>query len=245
MKLHEWLTETRRKVSHGLVGLAMLVAIILIPDRFLLRLGAGLLVFLAGLHWYVQKRYLRRKKFKEALVDLKKSFGEELSWEEKQGLKDFNHKEENFFRKIMALIGRKGEEIVMPAFYYFFGCLMSYILFGKYALIFGIIALGAGDAAATLAGRQFGKHKIFWNTNKSWEGFFAFILATFFACLLFLELVPSYALITPWKLAGLAAITGALVETIPILEDNATVPFVVSLVLWLAYHYVWVFSVCL
>lgn len=242
MKLREWFVEVRRKSSHCAVGLITLAAIIFIPDRFLVRLGAILLIFLAGLHWYVSKRYWRRQKVKEVITDLKNNLGDEITPEEKQSMKEFDRAEEGFFRKIIGAIGRKDEAIVMPAFYFFFGCLMSYLLFGKYALVFGIMAWATGDVAATLIGKQFGRHKVFWNKEKSWEGFVAFIIVTAIATLIFLELATSYALITPWKLASLAAVTGALVETAPVLEDNTTIPFAVSCMLWFAYHHIWIYS---
>ncbi len=236
MKLKEWLVEVRRKSSHCAVGLLTLAIIVLIPERLITKLGAALLVFLAGLHWYVSKRYQRRQKFREALVDLKKNFGEELTCEEKQNFKELYNKEETFFRKIIGAIGRRNEEIVMPAFYFFFGCLMSYLLFGKYALVFGIMGWAAGDVAATLIGKQFGRHKIQWNKNKSWEGFAAFAIVTAIAVFIFLSIAESYIRIDVWKIMLLTALAGALVETAPVIEDNVTIPFVISFVMWLAYH---------
>jgi len=52
------------------------------------------------------------------------------------------------------------------------------------AMIAGVVCVGMGDAAASLIGRRFGKHKWGWSGGKSIEGSLAFVLAVYFGLLL-------------------------------------------------------------
>ena len=83
------------------------------------------------------------------------------------------------------------------------------------------LVLAFGDAASTMAGKAFGKHKIFFNHKKSLEGTSVGFLAAFLA-LRFLGIGSTTA-------AVLAA-AGMLVEALPTrINDNLTIPVVVGI----------------
>jgi uncharacterized protein (TIGR00297 family) len=105
------------------------------------------------------------------------------------------------------------------------------------ASAWGILAFG--DGAATLIGRPWGRHRLPWNPDKTFEGLAAFIAAGG-AAGMFLSWWTAPA-ITPepgrvFMLAApiVAAFAAGLAETVPIhLDDNITVPAVAASVLWL------------
>jgi dolichol kinase len=49
------------------------------------------------------------------------------------------------------------------------------------SMVSGVVCVGMGDAAASLIGRRFGRHKWFWGGGKSLEGSIAFAVAVAFA----------------------------------------------------------------
>ncbi len=102
----------------------------------------------------------------------------------------------------------------IQALYANLGIFLSYVLFGKAALI-GVVVLSVGDSVSTLMGKIFGTHRIFFNIAKTWEGTMFFFLATFLTLLFFLSLEE----------ALLVAIFGALLEASDIkFDDNFTIP---------------------
>jgi uncharacterized protein (TIGR00297 family) len=106
------------------------------------------------------------------------------------------------------------------------------------AAAWGILA--AGDGAATLVGRRFGRHPLSWNPGKTVEGLAAFVCAGGAAAVLLAwwtapSVVPAPGPIFMVAAPLAAAIAAGLAETIPItLDDNVTTPAVAGAVLWLA-----------
>jgi len=97
------------------------------------------------------------------------------------------------------------------------------------AAVIGWVVLAAGDGAAGLVGRRFGRHRIPWNRTKTIEGTAAFTLAA--------ALAIFGALVWMGRSSGAAAsiaipvaLFGAFVESLPWrLDDNLTVPFLSGL----------------
>src|SRR5512139_3369619 len=90
--------------------------------------------------------------------------------------------------------------------------------------------LAAGDGAATLAGRRWGRHRLGWNPDKTVEGLLAFIAAGG-AAAVFLTWWTAPAIVPQPPLAFvilaplIAAVAAGLVETVPVaLDDNISVP---------------------
>lgn len=104
-------------------------------------------------------------------------------------------------------------------------CLLL-VLFPGHAEFAGALVtiLAFGDTAAYFGGKTLGRTKLPWNTDKSWAGLFCFVAAAFPTATLALYLEardPSVALGMAAACGFAGAVTGALVETLPMrLTDN-------------------------
>ncbi len=102
---------------------------------------------------------------------------------------------------------------------FFFGRLLVLLLFGSRIEVAcaAIIILALGDSFSTLTGIRFGRHKIFYNREKSIEGTIGGFVPAFVGAMIFVS--PETAL--------LGAFTGMAVESLPLkTEDNITIPVV-------------------
>ncbi len=105
------------------------------------------------------------------------------------------------------------------------------------ASAWGVMA--CGDGAATLVGRRFGRRRLPWNPDKTFEGLAAFIAAggaagVFLSWWTAPALTPAPGLAFTLAAPIVAAFAAGLAETVPIqLDDNITVPVVAGSVLWL------------
>ncbi len=122
-----------------------------------------------------------------------------------------------------------------------------FLFFPKYPYLvcgaWGLMALG--DGFATFFGVTFGKHKLPWNSSKSWVGLFSFWLFGTAGCSFFIWWVGKghgferelfFILIA----SAYTAVLCGVLETIPTaMDDNFTVPFVgaISLYCLLAANY--------
>ena len=109
------------------------------------------------------------------------------------------------------------------------GALLSLIVFRNNPDIVAaaIIVLALGDAASTLVGISFGRHRIFYNKKKSFEGSIAGVAAAFLGVVALTPFSPLTAMA--------ASLTGMLVESLPLgIDDNLTVPPAAGLAIWLA-----------
>ena len=105
------------------------------------------------------------------------------------------------------------------ALFFFLGAIITMVLFWQQRIVLGALCVAVyGDAASTVFGVRFGKHKLV--GKKSFEGTLAGILiAGFFLSFLF-----------QFHIAFLAALIGMLAELLPF-DDNFTIPIAVGLVL--------------
>ena len=112
------------------------------------------------------------------------------------------------------------------AFYFYLASAVSLFLFSQPVAMLSITVLALGDAFSTAIG-IFGKHRIFYNRKKTWEGTLAGFAAAFAGCFL----------INP-QLALPAAFVGMLAESLPLrIDDNLTIPILtgiaLSVIVWL------------
>lgn len=97
-------------------------------------------------------------------------------------------------------------------------------------LLIGWSSMAFGDGFAGLLGRKWGKHSIFWNHKKTWEGLFFFLLFAVSLSMIMLILQPeSLRLEKDWEhwltVIILSNIFAAVWESIPdTIDDNFVVP---------------------
>lgn len=103
--------------------------------------------------------------------------------------------------------------------------------------------MGFGDGGAALFGTLFGKHKLFWNREKSWEGTISYIIfGGAGACFLcwWTSLgkgAPPYSFIYSFIIAPIiVTFISAILESYPTkLDDNITIPIIGSFLMYILY----------
>lgn len=110
---------------------------------------------------------------------------------------------------------RKDELPLNGAILFYLGCFLTTVVFEPFIAIASIAVLSISDSVSTLIGVYFGKHKLFINKKKSWEGSSAFFVAAFSVLLFF---------VTPFK-ALIIGLIVTVVEMLPRINDNLSVPF--------------------
>ncbi len=106
------------------------------------------------------------------------------------------------------------------AIYFFLSATFVFFIFPVEIASIAIFVLCVYDSLATLSGKFLGKRRIIF--KKSVEGVVCgFVFTVIFGSLIF-----------PFHKIFLATLVGALVELIPKINDNISIPFSVALVLW-------------
>lgn len=113
---------------------------------------------------------------------------------------------------------------ISGAAYFVVGVWLVLLLFPIQAVEAGCLAMGFGDASATLVGRRYGRTALV--GRKTLEGTLTFVMVTFGVVLLFRSLLYGSA---GWPanllVSGTAAVVGALVELLSgRVDDNLTTP---------------------
>jgi dolichol kinase len=104
------------------------------------------------------------------------------------------------------------------AIFYGLGAAIPILLLDRFTACAVIAILSVGDAASTIIGRAYGKHKLK-GKKKSFEGTFAFIIFAVPAAYLFLQNI--------WIVLALSVI-GAIVELFSPYDDNVSIPIVLT-----------------
>jgi uncharacterized protein (TIGR00297 family) len=128
--------------------------------------------------------------------------------------------------------------------FYPFSVFLLVLLFWRFggaphvaAAAWSLMALG--DGLSTLLGRSLGRHSLPWNSQKTYLGFFSFLLAgTFGVAFLLWFVSPRTGVAMSWSLAYTIAVIAALVagfvETFPWrINDNLSVPLIGGAVIYL------------
>ncbi len=118
------------------------------------------------------------------------------------------------------------------ASYVLIAALICIVLFPKVIFITAFSVLILSDIAAALVGRKFGKHKFL---SKSLEGTIAF----FFVASIVVVFTPKVnGSFLEYVIGIIAVAVGAISENISYgwADDNLTIPFSISLVMWILYH---------
>jgi len=83
-----------------------------------------------------------------------------------------------------------------------------------------ILILSLGDGLATWIGKNYGRHKLTWNRDKTFEGTVSFLIG----CIPSLFIVPS-------PITGLVIVTAAFIESLPLrIDDNILIPVIGSII---------------
>jgi len=116
--------------------------------------------------------------------------------------------------QIMEKVERSTEKRLpgKAALLFFLSAIITILVFQQQNIVLGALCVAVfGDAASTVFGLRFGKHRI--AGKKTLEGTIGGILVSFFFLLFLFQ----------WQIALLAAAIGMLAELLP-LDDNFTIP---------------------
>ena len=140
-------------------------------------------------------------------------------------------------------LARPDEGVVNGLWLYPLSVGICFLVYPAYAAVGAWAVMAAGDAAASFSGRAVPIPKLPWNAKKSWAGLFGFVLAAVPTCYLGLYFVPCPLFLREsgwpelpyvWTLSVIAAVCGAIVESLPAwLDDNVRVPIVSGAALWI------------
>jgi dolichol kinase len=234
-KKEEYKLELKRQAVHA-IGLLVVVFLLLFEES----LAVKILAILTGLalvgNWYLSRRKFRSKYIHKLLHELGLPHHDAASWEKASS--DTQGFEETVIWGVLRnFVRQRDREPLIATFWSLFSALLAAAIFGIQFAILGLFVLSIGDSVSTIIGKKWGRAKIFWNKEKSWVGFISFVVFTLIAGIIFLKYFPQFAIFNPPTLVVLMALSGALIETIPAVDDNSTIPFGVAAAVWLALTY--------
>lgn len=114
------------------------------------------------------------------------------------------------------------------AMMFLIGALLSLLIFSNVKIACAsILILALGDGVSTIVGVKVGRHKIFYNRAKSWEGTLAgFALA----------LAGALALV-PYQIALAGSLAGMFIESLPLkIDDNFSMPLFSAFAMSMAFY---------
>ena len=191
--------EIKRQTVHAL-GVFTIILIQIFEKKY-----AALLLLLVSISFLILGEY-RKNKEKYKIIKIKP-------------IDEFEDIIEDEFKTYE----RKKELPFHGAITFFFGCFLATILFQQFIATASITVLALSDSLSTLIGSFFGRHKLFINKKKSWEGSIVFFVTTLMILLFFID--PIKALII--------AIFVTFIEMLPKIDDNLTIPLTTGLLIWL------------
>ena len=113
-------------------------------------------------------------------------------------------------------------EYLKGAATFFLGVFLATIIFPINIAVAAIAVLTAADSISTLIGKTYGKNKLPINKKSTWEGSIAF----------FIVAVGILCFFDPSKALFIALIT-TVVEMLPEIDDNLTIPLTVGILFML------------
>lgn len=125
--------------------------------------------------------------------------------------------------RLFGRISRPAEAHKLPSATWYMGALLLGVaLFSQHAIEVGTLVLAFGDPAAALAGKAWGRRKLF--RDKSVAGSFAFVITASVFVVAFL-LVVGHSLYTAVIIGVCASVAGAVAELFSHrMDDNFTIP---------------------
>lgn len=193
--------ETARQLTH-LTGLALVYFVIALGKTLTTIIAGIAATFLFFIAMYKGVRMELRKK-----MPLRIAILEQL---------------EDAFFDIVNAIDRKSYFPYFGAFTFYLASFFVLLFFPETIAIVSIATLAVFDSVATLVGVHLGRHKIFYNKQKSWEGSFSGFVATLGVALFFTNPLNAF----------IASLVAFAVESLPVrIDDNLTIPMAVAVVL--------------
>ncbi len=130
--------------------------------------------------------------------------------------------------------GKSNEIFKGPLIYTTILCFLTYKywLFNEIGVI-SMLILSIGDGFADIIGRRYGRNKWFFNKKKSVEGTIGFFFTSIIGNLLFLKYLNIFGYNFNIKTIKIIKISllSSLVELIPIIDDNISIPIISILLL--------------
>ncbi|MCJ7444924.1 MAG: phosphatase PAP2 family protein [Methanotrichaceae archaeon] len=125
---------------------------------------------------------------------------------------------------LLDMLERKGTIPGEGSMYYALGILfvLGLLRGNSAAAISVILILAIGDSVSTYVGMNYGRYKLPWNKSKTLEGSIGFAVGAMCALL-----------VLPASVTAIVILLATVVESLPRLDDNITVPIVSSLVYYL------------
>jgi len=122
-----------------------------------------------------------------------------------------------FFSEIFSVLWGKDTfkgKVFLGGLYGLIGVFITLLLFEPRMAIAALVSFIFADPSAAIIGKKFGKHRWFFNSKKTIEGSISYFLVVFIVL----------TFIIPIKNALIIALIGAMVESLPYLNDNVSVP---------------------
>lgn len=126
-----------------------------------------------------------------------------------------------FFSTVLRVAKRDEDE---RGFVYFFLGIIITLYFFQFNIAIAnaaILILLFGDSASTVIGKRFGKIKLPYQSHKTFEGSFAFLIIGFVFALTQLPIMPAF----------IGALAGAVTEAYSPIDDNVPIPLISALVM--------------
>ena len=116
--------------------------------------------------------------------------------------------------------------------YFFIGIISTLFIFSFNIAIAnaGILMLILGDSASTIVGTKYGKHKLPFNSLKSFEGSLAFFFVSFLSALTLLPVLPVLPVL-------FGVLVGTITEAYSPIDDNISVPIISALAITLVVYW--------
>lgn len=226
--------ELKRQTVHA-VGILVVIFLLMFEETIAVKLLAILTGLILVGNWYLSRKEFRERYMHNLLHDLGLPSHQEEIKKTETDVKGFE--ETVIWGVLKNFVRQRDKEPLIATFWSLFSALLAAAIFGLPYAILGLLVLSIGDAFSTIIGKKWGKAKIFWCKDRSYVGFVAFAVSTLIAAIIFLKYFPQFAIFSPPTLVVLMALSGALIETIPAVDDNSTIPFGVALVIWLAANF--------
>ena len=139
---------------------------------------------------------------------------------------------------LMARSGDRAEILRGPLLYGIVFVVATLFGFRNITAAYALMCLCFGDGLADVIGRRYGHQKLPWSKKKSVAGTLAFILSSFFACLVIRRFFAHMGWSTKATWVGdahpllIASLVAGLVESMPFADiDNVLAPAAFALVL--------------